>query len=139
MDSKNRLQFRKLRVKVGLSLEEGNCQSRLPIVGMQNSGRLSFQHLECRPAEEGKPFGIIRVVPFRRAVKIITVEILVGLDEIDGYRLTQLRFQHIPFFLTGGDWYAKANTCILERKPALQDATVRRHDKRNPESQPLQH
>src|SRR3990172_11864672 len=127
MDSKNRLQFRKLRVKVGLSLEEGNCQSRLPIVGMQNSGRLVFQYLECRPAEEGKPFGIIRVVPFRRAVKIITVEILIGPDEIYSYRLPQLPFQHISLCLTGGNRHSKTDAGILHRKTALQDAPIARH------------
>ena len=53
-------------------------------MGVKNMRRVELQYFESRPAEKDKSFGIVGVITFRRAVRVIAVEILVGADEING-------------------------------------------------------
>jgi len=51
-----------------LNLEEGDGEGRLPVVDMENLGRIELQDFEDGPAEENEPFGIVGVITIWGAI-----------------------------------------------------------------------
>ncbi len=126
MDGQHSSHRRKLRIQFGLGFEEGNGQSSLPIVGVQNVGRAELaKYFQDAAGKEDKSLRVIGVITIRRAIQEGPIEIPVRPNEIDGDVLFSGRGEQRALLGPAGhgDAYAEAS---LPCKSLLEHVAIGR-------------